>query len=120
MTRRPSRLTLLETSGQKLDIRAHQRTYQGAYIRTCLGCLSFSLIVLKLFTAQFYHIGLVFNCYGLLICGIAYLRSKNMDLYFHGPTREIECFKTSGNVVLWLTAISLGCYITLLTLISRL
>ncbi|KAH3667257.1 hypothetical protein OGAPHI_002906 [Ogataea philodendri] len=26
MTRRPSRLTLLETSGQKLDVRAHQRT----------------------------------------------------------------------------------------------
>ena len=40
-----------------VEIRAAQRTFEGAYIRTSLGQFSFSLVVLKIFTAEFYSIG---------------------------------------------------------------
>ena len=40
-----------------VEIRAAQRTFEGAYIRTSLSQFSFALIVLKIFTSEFYSIG---------------------------------------------------------------
>ena len=52
-------------SGPELvEIRAAQRTFEGAYVRTALGQFSFALIVLKIFTAEFYSIGALFSVYG--------------------------------------------------------
>ncbi|GMG39097.1 unnamed protein product [Ambrosiozyma monospora] len=137
LVRKPSRLDGLDTQAQKLDIRAHQRTYQGAYVRTCLGCLSFSLLIMKLFSKEFMPIGLVFQIYSLLICIIGYFRSKNLDLYFinfsdpewfknydwdldgDGELDNNYYFKTSGNYVLWLTVISGACYLVLFVLLLR-
>ncbi|VUG19767.1 DEBR0S5_11474g1_1 [Brettanomyces bruxellensis] len=82
LQRKPSRLDYLASKGQKLDIRAHQRTYQGAYVRTCLGCLSFSLLVMKLFSREFMPLGMVYQIYALVLCLASYLRSRNLDLYF--------------------------------------
>lgn len=151
LIRRPSRLDDRLTKSQKLDIRAHQRTYQGAYIRTCIGCLSFSLLVMKLFSKEFMSIGLVFQIYSLLICIIGYNRASNMDLYFidfnkdhwykdyipfnTNKNRNLSnyrdeeiinghllidnkyYFKTSGNYVIWLSLITLLCYIVLFILL---
>lgn len=138
--RRPSRLDERLTKAQKLDIRAHQRTYQGAYIRTCIGCLSFSLLVMKLFSKEFMSIGLVFQIYSLFICVIGYSRASNMDLYFinfgsedwykdylpvdnatidgHVAIDNKYYFKTSGNYVLWLSLITGCCYIVLFVLLA--
>ncbi|KAK5003162.1 hypothetical protein LTR28_010512, partial [Elasticomyces elasticus] len=33
-----------------VEVRAAQRTFEGAYIRTSLGQFSFALVVLKIFT----------------------------------------------------------------------
>lgn len=52
------------TSAELVEIRAAQRTFEGAYIRTALGQFSFALIVLKIFTAEFYSIGALFAVYG--------------------------------------------------------
>jgi uncharacterized membrane protein YidH (DUF202 family) len=52
------------TSGELVEIRAAQRTFEGAYIRTALGQFSFALIVLKIFTGEFYSIGALFAVYG--------------------------------------------------------
>lgn len=38
-----------------VELRACQRTYNGAYVRTVLGILSYSLTVLKLFDPKFYR-----------------------------------------------------------------
>jgi hypothetical protein len=43
-----------------VEIRAAQRTFEGAYIRTSLSQFSFALIVLKIFTSEFYSIGALF------------------------------------------------------------
>lgn len=38
-----------------VELRAYQRTYNGAYVRTALGILSYALTVLKLFDPKFYR-----------------------------------------------------------------
>jgi len=144
LRRRPSRLDYLASKGQKLDIRAHQRTYQGAYVRTCLGCLSFSLLVMKLFSREFMPLGMVYQVYALVLCLASYLRSRNLDLYFinfNDPDwynnykvvqtdAELEpqstdegndkyYYKTSGNIVLWLTIVGILCYVVLFVLLAR-
>jgi hypothetical protein len=140
LDRRPSHLDDRLTKAQKLDIRAHQRTYQGAYIRTCIGSLSFSLLVMKLFSREFMSIGVVFQIYSILLCIIGYNRANNMDLYFINFSKEdwykdylpldnatinghIDIdnkyyFKTSGNYVLWLSLITGSCYIILFVLLA--
>lgn len=45
------------TPQELVEIRAAQRTFEGAYIRTSLSQFSFALIVLKIFTSEFYSIG---------------------------------------------------------------
>lgn len=40
---------------QLVELRAHQRTYKGAYMRTALGVLGYSLTVLRLFDRHFYR-----------------------------------------------------------------
>jgi uncharacterized membrane protein YidH (DUF202 family) len=47
-----------------VEIRAAQRTFEGAYIRTAIGQFSFALVVLKIFTSEFYSIGALFAVYG--------------------------------------------------------
>lgn len=144
LQRKPSRLDYLASKGQKLDIRAHQRTYQGAYVRTCLGCLSFSLLVMKLFSREFMPLGMVYQIYALVLCLASYLRSRNLDLYFinfNDPnwynnyevvqteaepqnSEDVQgsdkyYYKTSGNIVLWLTIFGILCYIVLFVLLAR-
>lgn len=47
------------TPQELVEIRAAQRTFEGAYIRTSLGQFSFALVVLKIFTSEFYGIGMI-------------------------------------------------------------
>ncbi|CAO1630675.1 unnamed protein product [Sympodiomycopsis kandeliae] len=56
------------TQDELTDLRALQRTFDLAYLRTALSELSFGILVIKLFEARFQIIGLV---YALLCAGIA-------------------------------------------------
>jgi tmRNA-binding protein len=49
--------SVILTPTELVEIRAAQRTFEGAYIRTSLGQFSFALVVLKIFTSEFYSIG---------------------------------------------------------------
>lgn len=49
--------SIILTPGELVEIRAAQRTFEGAYIRTSLSQFSFALVVLKIFTSEFYSIG---------------------------------------------------------------
>lgn len=64
------------TSSELVEIRAAQRTFEGAYIRTAIGQFSFALIVLKIFTAEFYSIGALFAVYGAGILFISLFRRQ--------------------------------------------
>ena len=61
---------------QKLDVRATQRTFEGAYIRTALGQLSFALVILKIFSREFVPIGTVFTVQGFVILLLALYRRQ--------------------------------------------
>jgi len=42
-------------TGEQVEIRARQRTFDNAYLRTCLANLSYSAVILKLFDSRFYN-----------------------------------------------------------------
>ncbi|KAH6660571.1 hypothetical protein BKA67DRAFT_548461 [Truncatella angustata] len=108
------------TSDELVEIRAAQRTFEGAYIRTALSQFSFALIILKIFTSEFYAIGALFSLYGAAIMLVAtYRRYQGNRQFFTTTDDEGELqkkFRTSGNSVLLLSLISLCAYVALIVL----
>ena len=118
-------LRLLPDSQQELvEIRAAQRTFEGAYIRTALGQFSFSLVILKIFTSEFYSIGALFAIYGAGVLLISLFRRQQGNKQFFSEIGEDGLnqrkFRTSGNVVIILTALSIAAYACLLVLTLKL
>lgn len=105
--------------GLKLDVRAHQRTYEGAYTRTAISCLSFSIVIIKLFSLEFLPIGTVYTAYGCLLFFMGVVKSGSVDTYYNAEMDTVE-FKTAGDSVLILTTISLASYVAMLVLVLRL
>ncbi|KAK8055255.1 hypothetical protein PG993_000482 [Apiospora rasikravindrae] len=121
------------TNDELVEIRAAQRTFEGAYMRTALSQFSFALIILKIFTSEFYAIGALFSCYGAAVLLVAiYRRHQGNRQFFTARdvgstgdggtgTGEVQKkFRTSGNSVVMLTLLSLSAYITLIVLTWRL
>ncbi|RVX66791.1 hypothetical protein B0A52_08984 [Exophiala mesophila] len=112
------------TDEELVEIRAAQRTFEGAYIRTSLSQFSFALIVLKIFTSEFYSIGALFALYGAGVLAVsAYRRQQGNKQFFSDVGPEglgRRRFRTSGNVVVILTSLSIAAYISLLVLTLRL
>lgn len=115
VTRRVSSLEGL-SNGRKLDVRAHQRTYEGAYTRTAIGCLAFSIMIIKLFSKEFLPIGAIYTIYGFTVFCFGMYKSRSVEFYYN-PVKNKEFFKSSGNSVMVLTGISIVCYLTLLSMI---
>lgn len=147
-------LTLRVSFIRLTEIRAAQRTFEGAYMRTALSQFSFALIILKIFTSEFYAIGALFAAYGAAILLVAIFRRYEGNRQFFDQEesdsetddddddngvrqhrldgdaaavkgrRRVQMirkkFRTSGNTVTLLTALSLVAYITLLALTLRL
>ncbi|KAH6619675.1 hypothetical protein B0J18DRAFT_434716 [Chaetomium sp. MPI-SDFR-AT-0129] len=62
------------TTQELVEIRAAQRTFEGAYMRTALSQFSFALVVLKIFTSEFYPLGALLACYGAAVLLVAVYR----------------------------------------------
>lgn len=114
-----SRIEALSSSGQKLDVRAHQRTYEGAYTRAALSALSFSLMIVKLFSPAFLPIAMVYTIYGSFIYFVGVSKAGSVDTYYN-PANDKEEFVTGSSTVLLLTCISLPTYVVILILLLRL
>ncbi|KAJ9651344.1 hypothetical protein H2198_007567 [Neophaeococcomyces mojaviensis] len=113
------------TPNELVEIRAAQRTFEGAYVRTSLSQFSFALVVLKIFTSEFYSIGALFAVYGIGVLLVSAYRRREGNRQFFveagiGDGEERKRFRTSGNVVVVLTALSMAAYITLLVLTLKL
>ncbi|KAI2621411.1 hypothetical protein GGS26DRAFT_569098 [Hypomontagnella submonticulosa] len=111
------------TSQELVEVRAAQRTFEGAYMRTALSQFSFALIILKIFTSEFYPIGALFAVYGAAVLLCAIYRRYQGNRQFFTTTEDGEArnkFRTSGNSVLLLTALSIGAYIGLIVLTLQL
>ncbi|KAM0713611.1 hypothetical protein Q7P37_010573 [Cladosporium fusiforme] len=116
--------SVILTPSELVEIRAAQRTFEGAYIRTSLGQFSFALVVLKIFTSEFYSIGALFAVYGAGVLGVSAFRRMQGNRQFFSEVGDDglsrKRFRTSGNVVVVLTCLSVVAYITLLVLTLRL
>lgn len=115
--RLPSRLDIL-SSGLKLDVRAHQRTYEGAYTRTAIGALSFSIVIIKLFLKEFLPLGAVYTVYGCLLYFFGVFKSASQDIYYN-PDKDMVLFKSGGDSVLLIFCVSFVSYMALLVLVWR-
>ncbi|KXJ86146.1 hypothetical protein Micbo1qcDRAFT_237084 [Microdochium bolleyi] len=109
------------TSQELVEIRAAQRTFEGAYMRTALSLFSFALIVLKIFTSEFYTIGALFAVYGgaVLACAVYRRYQGNRQFFTATDTGSGEVskrFRTSGNTVLIMTVLSVAAYVGLVVL----
>jgi uncharacterized membrane protein YidH (DUF202 family) len=108
------------TSDEIVEVRAAQRTFEGAYIRTALSQFSFALVILKIFTAEFYSIGALFAVYATGVLLISLFRRHQGNRQFFSEIGEDGLhrrkFRTSGNAVVTLTALSLAAYACLIGL----
>lgn len=93
-------------------------------MRTALGQFSFALIVLKIFTSEFYSIGALFALYGVGTVLISVYRRQQGNRQFFQAVGEDglhrKKFRTSGSVIFSLTALSLAAYVALLCLTLQL
>ncbi|CCU76826.1 hypothetical protein BGHDH14_bgh02062 [Blumeria hordei DH14] len=117
----PSRAAPSTDDCRLVEIRAVQRTFEGAYVRTALGQFSFALVILKMFTREFYGFGALFALHGFGIFSLSiYRRHQAQRLSFSDPSGQgshsQRMFRTSGNFIMVLTAISLATYLALLCL----
>lgn len=83
-----------------------------------------ALIILKIFTAEFYSIGALFALYGTGVLLISFFRRQQGNKQFFAEIGEDglnqKRFRTSGNVVVLLTALSVAAYGCLLGLTLKL
>ncbi|KAG6118514.1 hypothetical protein E4U13_000167 [Claviceps humidiphila] len=143
----PPEPAMVLSSQELVEVRAAQRTFEGAYMRTALGQFSFALVILKIFTEEFYAIGALFAVYGFAVLLVAGYRryQGNRQFFTTRDTRDLDLdlcmstdtdtgmgadrrvqvrvrnkFKTSGDTVLLMTGVSLGAYVVLMVLTWRL
>ncbi|KAF5544078.1 hypothetical protein FMEXI_6714 [Fusarium mexicanum] len=77
------------TTQELVEVRAAQRTFEGAYVRTALGQFSFALIILKVFTEEFYAIGALFAVYGVAVMLVAiYRRYEGQNQFFTSESSD--------------------------------
>lgn len=116
--------TVTLTPDEMVEVRAAQRTFEGAYVRTALSQFSFALIVLRIFTPEFYSIGALFAIYGAGVLVIGLFRRYQGNRQFFDELGEDGVhrhkFRTSGNAVVVLTALSVAAYACLIALTLRL
>ena len=110
------------SSAELVEVRAAQRTFEGAYIRTSLGQFSFALVVLKIFNREFYSIGALFTLFGAGVLGVGFFRRAqgNRQFFVARDGTQRKRFRTSGSVVVVLSVLSVAAYVCLLVLTLRL
>ncbi|KAF9359272.1 hypothetical protein BGX26_012724 [Mortierella sp. AD094] len=104
------------TEEELVEVRARERTFDGAYWRTAMKSFSMGMVILRLFTTAFYKIGIIFVAFGICLLIISVLRRKAAGDVFdrHKP------FETSGFWVMITTMITTIAYVILFVMIMRL
>lgn len=81
-------------------------------------------VVLKIFTSEFYSIGALFSIYGAGVLFASLFRRQQGNKQFFSEIGEDglnrKRFRTSGNVVVVMTALSVAAYACLLALTLKL
>ncbi|CAL1698349.1 unnamed protein product [Somion occarium] len=108
-----------EDVNELIEIRARERTFDGAYGRTAVGCLGFALTVLRLFDKRFSRIGIAYVVLSVMLYALAYTRQRHSKHDFADrdiikpalPTKGQEHqrifgrpFKTAGWIIVGVSA----------------
>ncbi|KAK4049953.1 hypothetical protein OIV83_003777 [Microbotryomycetes sp. JL201] len=72
-----------------VELRARQRTFDGAYIRTGIANFGYALLILKVFTAEFARIGLLYVILAVLLLLIGWRRASRSDHDFADEHRPL-------------------------------
>ncbi|KAI0053091.1 hypothetical protein FA95DRAFT_1482504 [Auriscalpium vulgare] len=67
---------IAEDVDELVELRARQRTFDGAYARTALGNLGYSLTILRMFERSFYRIGILYAALAASLFVVAFLRAR--------------------------------------------
>ncbi|KZS95681.1 hypothetical protein SISNIDRAFT_452339 [Sistotremastrum niveocremeum HHB9708] len=81
-----------------VELRARQRTFEGAYARTAFGTLSYAILVLKLFDRRFYKIGLLYTILSAMLALLAFGRSRHSQHDFADEHRPDDSTGGRGRV----------------------
>jgi uncharacterized membrane protein YidH (DUF202 family) len=96
---------------------ARERTFEGAYVRTALNALGTGAVVLKLFSREFFSMGLIFIAFGVAMLVLGLLRRQKML----GQNRDVWApFRTSGRYIVATASIAICAYTAMLVLVLRL
>ncbi|KAJ2550010.1 hypothetical protein EV175_004226 [Coemansia sp. RSA 1933] len=107
----------LWSPAELVEVRARERTFDGAYWRTSIGLFGASLIILRVFGLEFFPVGLVFLVLGLGFLAIGLVRRHK--LLGCTPFADEPVFVTSGGTVLLSAAMCVSAYVVLLVLLVR-
>lgn len=126
-----------EDADELVELRARQRTFDGAYVRTALGNFGYALIILKVFSTEFAKIGLLYVILAVLLLLVSLHRAKRSDadfadIYKPAPADTIASaidpspriwgrpFRTSGQVVVLVGIVVVGLYAALFACVLKL
>lgn len=124
-----------------VELRARQRTFDGAYVRAALGNLGYALIILQVFSVEFAKIGLIYVVLAVLLLLISFYRGRRSDHDFadiyrpvytivpNDPTSALapvgprlwgRPFRTSGDFVVLVGMVVTGLYLALFIFVMKL
>ncbi|KAF8330152.1 uncharacterized protein EI90DRAFT_3060882 [Cantharellus anzutake] len=129
-------------NAELVELRARQRTFDGAYARTSLGTLGYTIVFLKLFDRRFYRIGLLYCILTALLALTTVVRRKHSRHDFSDKYRSIggrgdgagggdpvpvdgrrifgRPFVTAGRIVIIISLLVVSIQVTLLAFIFEL
>ncbi|GMM50348.1 hypothetical protein DASB73_013060 [Starmerella bacillaris] len=103
---------------EQQELNASQRTFEGAYLRTALSKFSFGMLVLRVFTAEFLAIGVVYTFSALCTVVMAlYCRNVREG---HLAANPSTTFHTGSSIVALTAILDILTMITMLILVARL
>ncbi|EPS98932.1 hypothetical protein FOMPIDRAFT_90394 [Fomitopsis schrenkii] len=124
-----------EDNEELVELRARQRTFDGAYARTALVNFGYALTILRLFDKRFARIGLVYTILGVALTVMSFFRHRHSrhdfaDIHRKEPWEHARPtvgqtgkrvfgrpFVTAGWMVIAVTVIVAAVEISLLVLI---
>ncbi|KAK9457987.1 hypothetical protein V1511DRAFT_491412 [Dipodascopsis uninucleata] len=110
---------MLVDNTEIIDVRAYQRTYEGAYLRTAMLEVTLSLSIIRVFDIEFYPIGAAFAVIGFAFMAIGLLRRLQTNR-FHLKIKPQRYVLTAGNMVLGMTIVCVLAYIAMFVEVFRL
>ncbi|KAK9322356.1 hypothetical protein V1517DRAFT_323546 [Lipomyces orientalis] len=119
MVRRRPADFILKDNTEIIDIRAFQRTYEGAYLRTAMLEVTFSLSLLRIFDIEFYPVGAAFVVIGFSFMMIGLFRRIMSNRYILNG-KPAKYFLTSGTPIFIMSTVCIISYIVIIPEIFRL